>query len=313
MSRRVVRHVDIAICTWNRCEMLAKALTSLCRMRIPAGVTANVIVVDNNSTDGTSGFLEQFASAVGEEVSVKILKESQQGHTVCRNRAIESATGDLMLWTDDDIIASEDWLERYLEFVNNDLDSSFWGSVIEPEFPAGMPTWISENWNELKGCFADRNLGLEPLRFHTDRLPYGANFAILTEIQKQYPFDLLLGRRGDAVMGEDEFDLFRRLLDDGHSGTWIPQAKIWHQIPASRSSQKYVYDYFVGQGRALVANNKGWNQEVGELKTESHSEFRKYKLKRIFSKSNVWVSHMIRSGLARGQWEAIRDSIAQQA
>eukprot|EP01043_Picozoa_sp_COSAG02_P123250 COSAG02_NODE_60210_length_272_cov_0.583815_1_plen_39_part_10 len=39
MSRRVVRHVDIAICTWNRCEMLAKALTSLCRMRIPAGVT----------------------------------------------------------------------------------------------------------------------------------------------------------------------------------------------------------------------------------------------------------------------------------
>ncbi|MGB2501135.1 MAG: glycosyltransferase [Mariniblastus sp.] len=313
MPHRIIRHVDIAICTWNRCEMLSKALTSLCKMRIPKSVTTNVIVVDNNSSDGTSEFLQQFSSSVGERISIKVLKESQQGHSVCRNRAIESATGDVMLWTDDDIIASEDWLERYLEFVTADSKSSFWGSVIEPEFPAGMPSWISENWNELKGCFADRNLGEEPLGFHSNRLPYGANFGILTEIQKQYPFDSSLGRRGDSVMGEDEFDLFRRLLEDGHVGTWIPGAKIWHQIPASRSSQKYVYDYFVGQGRALVANDNGWYQEIERMKTESRSEFRKYMLKRFFMKSNVWVSHMIRSGLARGQWEAMRDRNAGQA
>lgn len=307
MTGRVVRHVDIAICTWNRRAMLSNALDSICRMRIPAGVTVNVIVVDNNSTDGTAEFLQQFALTAGDRISIKVLQESQQGHTVCRNRAIESASGDLMLWTDDDIIASEDWLSRYLEFVSDDAESSFWGSVIEPEFPGGMPTWISENWNELKGCFAARDLGGEPLSFNEDRLPYGANFGILTEVQKKYSFDSLLGRRGDAVMGEDEFDLFRRLLDDGYSGAWVPQAKIGHQIPVSRSSQKYVYDYFVGQGRALIANNKGWHQELEKMKAESQSELRKYKLKRWFRKSRVWVSHMIRSGLARGQWEAMRD------
>ncbi|MGI9496177.1 MAG: glycosyltransferase [Mariniblastus sp.] len=313
MTGRVVRHVDIAICTWNRRAMLANALASLCQLRIPAGVTVNVIVVDNNSTDGTAEFLQQFASTTGDRISIKVLMESQQGHAVCRNRAIESASGDLMLWTDDDIIASEDWLSRYLEFVSDDPDSSFWGSVIEPEFPGGMPTWISENWNELKGCFADRNLGEESLSFNEGRLPYGANFGILTEVQKKYPFNSLLGRRGDAVMGEDEFDLFRRLLDDGYSGAWLPQAKIRHQIPESRSSQEYVYDYFVGQGRALVANNRGWHQELGKMKAESQSELRKYKLKRLFRKSKVWVSHLIRSGLARGQWEAMRDGKASQS
>ena len=161
MTGRVVRHVDIAICTWNRRAMLANALASLCQLRIPAGVTVNVIVVDNNSTDGTAEFLQQFASTTGDRISIKVLMESQQGHAVCRNRAIESASGDLMLWPDDDIIASEDWLSRYLEFVSDDPDSSFWGSVIEPEFPGGMPTWISENWNELKGCRSN-NSTLEP-------------------------------------------------------------------------------------------------------------------------------------------------------
>ena len=96
-------------------------------------------------------------------------------------------------------------------------------------------------------------------------------------------------------MGEDEFDLFRRLLSHGHSGTWVPHAKISHQIPASRSSQEYVYDYFVGQGRALVANDNAWHQDFKKMKTESQSEFKKYKLKRFFTKSKVWVSHMIRS------------------
>ncbi|MDA7861674.1 glycosyltransferase [Mariniblastus sp.] len=308
MTSHVIRHVDIAICTWNRRELLANALASLCQMRVPAGVTIKVIVVDNNSTDGTSEFLKEFVSTVGDGISFEILKESKQGHTVCRNRAIESATGDLILWTDDDIIAAENWLEQYLEFVKDDPASSFWGSVIEPEFPAGMPTWISENWNELKGCFADRDLGEETLGFNPGRLPYGANFGVLTEVQKQHPFDSSLGRRGDAVMGEDELDLFRRLLEAGHSGTWVPQAKIYHQIPASRSSQEYVYDYFVGQGRALVANDKAWHPDVKKMKAESQSEFKKYKLKRLFAKSKVWVSHMIRSGLARGQWEAMRDA-----
>ena len=52
-------------------------------------------------------------------------------------------------------------------------------------------------------------------------------------------------------------------------GAWLPQAKIRHQIPESRSSQEYVYDYFVGQGRALVANNRGWHQELEKMKAES--------------------------------------------
>ena len=307
MTGRVVRHIDIAICTWNRREMLAGALASLCQMRIPTGVTTKIIVVDNNSTDGTFEFLKAFKSTAADAMPIEILKESKQGHTVCRNRAIESARGDLILWTDDDVIAAEDWLERYLYFVKDDPGSSFWGSVIEPKFPTGMPRWIAENWNELKGCFADRNLGTESVSFNAGKLPYGANFGILTEVQKQYPFNSSFGRRGHAVMGEDEFDLFRRLLIDGHSGAWIPQAKIWHQIPSSRSSPAYVFDYFVGQGRALVANDKAWHRDVEKMKAESRSEFCKYKLKRMFMNSKVWVSHMIRSGLARGQWEAMLD------
>ncbi len=46
--------VDIAICTWNRSELLAQTLEHLRSLRVPPEVTWGVVVVDNRSTDATA-------------------------------------------------------------------------------------------------------------------------------------------------------------------------------------------------------------------------------------------------------------------
>ena len=81
-------------------------------------------------------------------------------------------------------------------------------------------------------------------------------------MQRANLFDPDLGRRADAVLGEDELELMRRLLAAGHQGRWVPGAVVEHLIPADRASAKYVYDYFVGQGRNLVLKGEGWARKL---------------------------------------------------
>lgn len=305
-SFQAIQSIELVVCTWNRAELLAKTLESFAQLQVPTGLKLGVLIVDNNSTDHTPQVVKSFCeSGFAQSHSVVALKETSQGHTFSRNRAIAHAGSDLMIWTDDDVKVPTNWVENYVEAANREPGVSFLGGEIKPEFEGGKSKWIDENWKILKGCFAVREFDGD-LELDKTRLPYGANFAIRTSVQKEFLYDQELGRRGDKVLGEDELDLFRRLLKAGHRAHWVPGISVLHFIPQDRSTETYVYDYFVGQGRALVAKDQPWHRDVEKLVAESKSEHRKYKLKRLVSRSNVWVSHLVRSGLAQGQAEALR-------
>lgn len=307
MSANEVRKVDIAVCTWNRAELLAKTLDSLAKLSIEPMVRLRVIIVDNNSTDSTAEVIQAFQeSDFANSNAVLKLTETRQGHTFSRNCAVDAADSDLMIWTDDDVEVSSDWVAKYVEVANQNPEIAFWGAEIAPRFEAELPKWIEENWDAVKGCFAIREISGD-LELDISSLPYGANFAVRTTVQKEHRFDESLGRRGDQVLGEDELDLFRRLLAGGLRGQWVPGAGVQHFIPASRASEEYVFDYFVGQGRALVAKGNPWHNDRELLVKEAKSERQKYKLKRLISRSQVWVSHMLRSALAQGQADSLRE------
>ena len=50
--------ITVGICTWNRAKLLDLALGSMISMRIPEGVTWELLVVNNNSTDDTGKALD---------------------------------------------------------------------------------------------------------------------------------------------------------------------------------------------------------------------------------------------------------------
>ena len=298
----MIESVDIAICTWNRASALTKTLQHIARLEVPRSVTLTVILVDNNSTDQTSVILSEFQKSVfGRRYQVRPVHESRQGHTSSRNRAIKESTGDLILWTDDDVRVAPDWLKKYLQVVQIQTEIGFWGSQIIPVFENGRPRWITDNWENIKGCFAARDLGDQPLPFHSDRLPYGANFAIRGNLQRANLFNQKLGRKKQFVVGEDELELFRRVLAQGQKGNWLPGAHVEHIILPDRATERYVYDYFVGQGQMLVIKDNPWHEDINKLKSEAKHEYRCYWLKRAWAKSEVWCSHLIRSALAHGQ------------
>ena len=289
--------IEIAICTWNRARLLQQTLESISQAVTPPGAQVHVIVVNNNSTDNTPAVVKSFH----DKLSIEIIDEPKQGHCFSRNRAINCASGDMLLWTDDDVLVSKDWIQAYFDAATGQSESSFWGGPINPVFESGKPKWVEENWEKLSGCFAARDLGVHAKPFDTQTLPYGANFAIRTAIQKQFLFSEELGRQKNSVLGEDELQMLRRVLAAGHAGQWQPSAKLDHVIDRTRCTRGYVQRYFIGQGRALVGRDQQWHDDVAELKREARHHQRMYRSKMLFTQSDVWVSHLIRAALAHGQ------------
>lgn len=298
-------HVEIAICTWNRAESLRRTLTSIAAAHCPTWIRLGVIVVDNGSTDGTAEVLDQYRS----RMNLRWEREGQAGHTFARNRAVELAQGDLLLWTDDDVDVDSGWIEAYAAAAA-DVQIDFWGGPIRPRLEPASPAWIEASWPALQGCFAARDLGEWPIPLSPTELPYGANFAIRTSVQKAHPFDVTLGRRRNEVLGDDELEMMRGLLAEGHRGRWVPTARVDHVIPPERATRRYVRDYFVGQGRRLFASGQAWTDRPRGLWWHWQKERWLYALTCWTRPSPTSTAHLIRSGLAEGQYRASLNSPA---
>src|SRR5687767_259622 len=105
-----MRHVKltVAICTWNRSELLSKSLQQLTRMQQPCAPW-EVIVVNNGSTDETELVLDAFV----DRLPLRRVFEPAPGQSHARNAAVRQASGDYVIWTDDDVLVDAAWLIAY--------------------------------------------------------------------------------------------------------------------------------------------------------------------------------------------------------
>ena len=290
--------ISVAICTWNRSRLLRQTLDSIVAADHSQVDNWELIVVDNNSTDDTPAVVAEFEA----RLPIVYAQETMQGHSASRNRAIELATGDLIVWTDNDVIVDSDWLSAYRSAADRWPKSAFFGGVIEPVFESPKPAWLEETWEKCKPVYAARDLGEEEFALAANQFPYGANFAVRSEVQREFKFDILVGRVSGSLVGEDEIDLLRRITAAGYAGTWVPTAKVQHYIPDDRVTTKYVRDYFVGQGVANVLNDKATFFSPFRARWSAWHNWICFKLKQKSKSPDEWVSHLICSGIAQGEY-----------
>src|SRR5436305_13472240 len=91
--------VTIAICTFNRAASLRRTLDSLAAMRVPADLGWEVVVVNNSCTDTTDAVIDSFVG----RLPIRREFEKSAGQSHARNRAIDVAIGEYIIWTDDDV------------------------------------------------------------------------------------------------------------------------------------------------------------------------------------------------------------------
>jgi glycosyltransferase involved in cell wall biosynthesis len=232
--------VTVAICTWNRANLLDQTLTQMRHLRIPAGVEWELVVVNNNCTDDTDTVLARHSGSL----PLRRLVELKQGHSNARNKAVDEATGELLLWTDDDVLVDPLWLTHFVNAAHDFPEAAFFGGTVDPWFERHPPPWVTRHLDELGVCYAIRQFGLQVCPLREGELPFGANMAFRTHVLRKYPFDPTLGRIGKGMLGGDETTVLNAMLRDGHSGVWVGAARVHHFIPMSRLTLGYVWEFF---------------------------------------------------------------------
>jgi glycosyltransferase involved in cell wall biosynthesis len=240
--------VTVAISTFNRAESLRRTLESLAAMQIPDGVDWEVIVVNNNSTDHTDAVIASFA----DRLPIRREFEGRPGKSNACNRAVDVATGDYFVWTDDDAIVGPGWLAAYVEAFRRRPEAAFFGGPIRPRYEQPVVKWVIESEALLGAPFAIRDLGDEalPLAIEGNRLPLGVNMALRGVEQRAYRYDPEIGP-GTGLGGHrrgEEHELIERILAAGGVGYPVPAAGVEHCIGHERQTASYLMRFFAGAG-----------------------------------------------------------------
>jgi glucosyl-dolichyl phosphate glucuronosyltransferase len=229
--------ITVAICTWNRSALLDQTLARMRELVIPDGVEWELLVVNNNSTDETEAVLERHAKG---PLPLRALFEPTPGQSHARNRAIDVARGDLIVWTDDDVLVDPHWLARYRDASRRWPEASYFGGPIRPWFESPPPAWMDHLLTYCRHLWAVLDLGSPSRPFATAESPFGANMAIRSSVQRAHRFDTSKGHVAGGLSGGDETSLFAGLAAKGHQGIWIDDASVLHFVPAERMTMEYV-------------------------------------------------------------------------
>jgi glycosyltransferase involved in cell wall biosynthesis len=294
----------VAICTWNRAELLDRTLERLTELEVPADLDWELVVVDNNCTDHTARVLDEY------EPRLPLVRatEPKPGHSNARNRAVAVASGEFIAWTDDDVLVDPGWLTAYRHAIEAHPASVFFGGPIEPWFEGTPPAWLRDNFDAVANAYAVRDLSGEPFRFTADRsrIPFGANYVVRRDVQMRHPYDPDLGRRPGSMVGDEETTVLMALIEGGAEGWWVPGARVRHFIPAERQSVGYLRGYFEGHGEVAASGAPPdgrftWRGRPGWMWKEAALADLRYRVQRVLRPAERWIPALKRASFLRGR------------
>jgi glycosyltransferase involved in cell wall biosynthesis len=305
-------NATVVICTWNRAELLDKTLAEMRNLRIPPGVEWELLVVNNHCTDATDEVLRKHQN----DLPLRRLYEGTPGKSYAANLAIQEARGDLLLFTDDDVLVDKEWLAIYVAAAEAWPQASFFGGTVDHWFEVAPPRWLARNLRFLSSHYAIRNVDDSIIPLPKGESPFGANMAIRREALKAFPFNISLGpTKNNQVRGE-ECELFTRMRQAGHEGIWVGPSKVRHFIPAERLTKKFIWDWSRGHGRAHARVNG--IPECSRLGGIPRWVIRKYVEKRVQAwilspfKGRAWIRAYLLAALFRGIMDECRDTYKRE-
>lgn len=267
--------ISVIICTYNRDKYIYNVLDSLARNDFPK-IHYEIVLIDNNSTDSTQETVERFSKA-WPDVCLRCFIETRQGLSYARNRGIEEAKGDVLVFLDDDAFVGEKYLHNLSQTLASNPSISSFGGKITPLFENGKtPKWLCR-WT--LSWVSSLDMG-ESIAEFAKGYPIGANMGFRKEVFSVCGgFNTSLGRVGKNLMGGEEKEMFLRIRRNKYGIFYIPGIEVHHIIPVSRTTNEYISR--LGKGIGI--------SEKTRCKDESRVSY----LKRIFLEIIKWGGTII--------------------
>lgn len=230
--------VSVVISTFNRCASLRTALDALVAQT--GTVPHEIIVVDNNSTDGTASLVHAYVRAC--PGLVRYVFEMSQGLPYARNAGIVAAAAPLIAFTDDDVCVSADWVASIKRAFDAHPEVDVLGGKVLPRWNEEPPPWFSK---KLQAPLALQDKGDVPMRVDAANAApclIGASFAFRrTVFDRVGPFD-------PAYIRAEDREIQLRVWRAGGLGLYEPAITTWVDVPAERLTKKYFRRWHANTG-----------------------------------------------------------------
>ena len=224
----------VIIPTYKRPETLLQALRSLQEQSLPA---FEILVVDN----AADPVVEQKITAFNQTARLPAIyvPEPRLGVHYARNKAAQMASGELLLFTDDDMTFDHQWVDSYVRAFTRHSEMAACSGPVRPFWEETPPKWLLDFMGQSRG-FGILSL-MEP--YDTFRLSekgffYSCNMAIrktiLIERGGFHP-----EATGKIWIGDGETGLNQDMWAKRDLIGYLPEALNFHHIPSSRMTPAY--------------------------------------------------------------------------
>ena len=262
--------VSVVLCTYNRADLLPGALTSI--LDQSTEIPFELIVVDNNSTDATAQVVRVFEKR---DPRVRYCFEPKQGLSHARNTGASVARAEIVAFTDDDVRASPDWVERIFRIFEQHPGIGYAGGKVLPMWPKDPPSWLTkDHWAPL----ALVDYGDAPFVIPTEhrRVIVGANLSFRQKVLRDLRgFRPELQRVKDSIGSMEDLDIQERYWANGGLGLYDPAIEIRAEIQPNRLEKAYHRRWRKGNGRfSAMANDEFWEASSIKIFGITRSRYR---------------------------------------
>lgn len=236
--------ISVIIPTYNRADLLSLTVESFLAQDYPKD-RFEIILSNNNSTDNTQEIIDVYCA---QHRAIKSILEPRQGVHYARNSAAKIAQGDILYFTDDDMIATPSLLTELVKVFDLDpLIGSATGKVIG-KFAVQPPKWVKKHMINHHLSLTNEDEPDELIISKKD-IVFSCHQAIKRDV-----FFRCGGFNPENTagvwIGDGETGLGIRMQKEGYKFAYNPTSIIYHVIPESRTSLAYLIKRSGNQGNS---------------------------------------------------------------
>lgn len=230
--------ISVIIPTYNRVQLIDACLDRLApAVQLLPTQEYEIIVTDDSNDNATNQIIKQ------KYPWVKWVQGPRRGPAANRNNGARNATGDWLIFLDDDCVPSEQILQAYLAAFEQSKEClAFEGRIYVTSKPRSLLDHAPVN--ESGGCFWSCNMA----------------------IKKEFFFDIGLFDENFPYASMEDVDLFYRIRNNTNRFQFIYAAEVLHPWRRIGNIVKSAHQHF----DSLVYYIKKHPEEAKRLNTKTH-------------------------------------------
>ena len=267
--------LSIILASYNRSQSLAAFLRELERQVVPNGVEWEAIIVDNNSSDDTKSAIAPLLQA--NKQRLKYVFEGRQGKSRALNSGLKEATGEILVFTDDDCVPEPHWLAFIAKEFAADPSLGALGGRVELFDKQDRPVSIRS--------FPERTVISSPDQVFLYLI--GANMAIRRSVLDAVKdFDPFLGPGSKIGAVMEDLDLLYRIFHCKFKIVYSPDALVYHNHGRTTDEEIRAlnHKYVVGRGAFYCKHILGGDKHILKMAYWEVSSLVRNFLKTLFNR-----------------------------